>query len=211
MFNKLMKLMVFMAMSFFIPLAPTAQADSTVKKVVEEAKQEVTKTFAPTQREIHKHALGIGLGQTFLMGNFEKKGDNKITADILYSYTASYTFDLLINAHFSNHEFKERAVFLRGYTMSIKARSYEFDSFSPFLLGGLGFYMPQIRNNDGETSEAKYTFGFNVGAGLDLRLNNKVVTGVMAQFHNPFEIKQDETETVRGSYFKLLLTAMYLF
>ena len=209
MLNIIVRLMVLATMSFFID--QTAFSQDAVKKVVEDAKAEVKRSAAPSQREINKHSLGIGLGQTFLFGNFEKKGDNKITADLLYSYTASYTFDLLINAHISTHEYREKAVFLRGYAFSIKARSYEFDSFSPFLLGGLGFYMPQIRNSAGETSEAKYTFGVNFGGGVDLRLNSKVVTGVLAQDHHPFDIKQDETETVRGSYFKLLLTVMYLF
>ena len=201
--------MVFTAMSFFI--CNYGLADKSVEETVEKAKTEVKNKFSPAQRELHKHAIGLGLGQTFLLGNFEQKGDNKITSDLLYAYTASYTFDLLLNMHFSTHEYKQKAVYLRGYAMSIKARSYEFDSFSPFLMGGLGFYMPQIRNNRGETSEGKFTFGFNLGAGMDLRLNSNVVTGVLAQYHHPFEIKQDTTETVRGSYFKLLLTAMYLF
>lgn len=204
------KLMVLAAMSFFISSQSASGADA-VKKVVQEAKEEVRKPVAPALREINKHGLGLGMGQTFLLGNFEKRGDNKITADILYSYTASYTFDLLVNAHFSSHEYKDRAVFLRGTSVSIKGRSYEFDSFSPFLLGGLGFYMPQIRDRDGTTSEAKYTFGVNAGGGVDLRLNDTFVMGVLAQFHHPFDIKQDETSTVRGSYFKLLLTTMYLF
>lgn len=198
--------MVVMAMSFLISSPKTIAADKSA-----EIKKETQKVLAATQREIHKHAFGIGLGQTFLLGNYEKKGDDKITADLLYSYTASYSFDLLLNVHMSQHEYRQKKVWLRGYTMSIKARSYEFDAFSPFFLGGLGFYMPQIKNSDGETSDPKYTFGFNLGAGLDLRLNNKIVTGVIAQYHQPFEVKQDDTENVRGSYFKLLLTAMYQF
>lgn len=200
--------MVLATMSFFVSEA--SFGDDKVKQVVEKAKSEVNRA-APAVREINKHGLGLGLGQTFLFGNYEKRGDNAITADILYSYTASYTFDLLINAHFSTHEYKDRAVFLRGTAISIKGRSYEFDSFSPFLLGGLGFYMPQIRDRDGTTSEAKYTFGVNFGGGVDLRLNDTIVMGVLAQYHHPFDIKQDETDTVRGSYFKLLLTCMYLF
>lgn len=202
------RLMVLATMSFFVSEA--SFGDDKVKQVVEKAKSEVNRA-APAVREINKHGLGLGLGQTFLFGNYEKRGDNAITADILYSYTASYTFDLLINAHFSTHEYKDRAVFLRGTAISIKGRSYEFDSFSPFLLGGLGFYMPQIRDRDGTTSEAKYTFGVNFGGGVDLRLNDTIVMGVLAQYHHPFDIKQDETDTVRGSYFKLLLTCMYLF
>jgi len=202
------KLMAILVMSFCFNSTLFAKESEATKVQVE---KETKKVMTSAQREIHKHALGFGLGQTFLFGNFEKKGDNKITTDILYTYTASYSFDLLLNAHISHHQHKKKEVWLRGYTMSIKARSYEFDAFSPFLLGGLGFYMPQIKNSAGETSEAKYTFGFNTGGGFDLRLNSNVITGIMAQLHYPFEIKQDETENVSGSYFKLLLTVMYLF
>lgn len=208
MINFISKLMVLTAMSFLVSNTNLFAQDKKEEQAAKEAKQEVV---ASTTREIHKHAIGIGLGQTFLLGQFESHGDNKITADLLYTYTASYSFDLLVNAHISNHEHNDKEVILRGYTMSIKGRSYEFDSFSPFLLGGLGFYMPQIREADGDTSEAKYTFGFNVGGGVDLRLNRKFVTGLLAQFHKPFNIKQEETKDVSGSYFKLLLTGMYLF
>jgi opacity protein-like surface antigen len=205
--NIISKLMVLTAMSFFVSSINSFAKDSTGKQV----KVETKKIMSSAQREIQKHALGLGLGQTFLFGKFEKKGENKVTTDILYSYTASYSFDLLLNFHYSEHEHKNMKVILRGYTMSIKARSYEFDAFSPFILGGLGFYMPQVQNAEGETSEAKYTFGFNAGAGVDLRLNRQIVVGILTQFHKPFEIKQDDTENVTGSYFKLLLTSMYLF
>ena len=202
--------MVLVAMSFYVYSANTLAAKTLKEEVKEEAKEITAKAIRSAEREIHKHAIGIGLGQTFLMGQFEKYGDNKITADLLYSYTASYSFDLLINVHFSHHKYMEKEVWLRGYSMSIKARSYEFDAFSPFLLGGLGFYMPQIGNED-KQSDAKYTFGFNAGAGVDLRLNDKIIAGLLAQYHKPFEVKQEETADLTGSYFKLLLTAMYLF
>jgi opacity protein-like surface antigen len=200
MLKHISKLMVLMAMSFFI--------SNTNLQAKEETQKPAPATS--TDREIHKHAIGIGLGQTFLLGQFESYGDNKITGDLLYSYTASYSFDVLVNIHFSNHEYKDKEVKLTGYVMSIKARSYEFDAFSPYLLGGLGFYSPQIVDGDDE-SELKSTFGFNLGAGVDLRLNEKVVIGLMTQFHKPFEVKQEETSDIRGSYFKLLLTAMYQF
>ena len=196
--------MALVAVSFFISSTPIFANEKDQEK-------EAAKAITAAKREIHKHALGIGLGQTFLLGNFQTKGDDKIAADLLYTYTASYSFDLMLNAHVSTHQYKDKAVWLRGYTMSIKGRSYEFDAFSPFLLGGFGFYMPQIKDSSGRTSEAKYTFGLNAGAGADLRLNDKMVTGLLAQFHYPFEIKQDESENVRGSYIKLLLTVMYLF
>lgn len=209
MVKNITKLMVLVAMSFYV-YSPNLQAKSLKEKAKEEAKEIASSAIRSAEREIHKHAIGIGLGQTFLLGQFEKYGDNKITADLMYTYTASYSFDLLVNAHFSHHSFKEKEVWLRGYSMSIKARSYEFDAFSPFLLGGLGFYMPQIGANDTQ-SDAKYTFGFNIGAGADLRLNHKIIAGIMAHYHKPFEVKQEETADVTGSYFKLLLTMMYLF
>jgi opacity protein-like surface antigen len=204
--NTANKLMIFSIMSFFI-LSPSLFAQT----VTPEAKKEVKKIVLSTKRQIHKHAIGIGLGQTFLLGQFDSHGDSQITADILYSYTASYSFDLLLNAHFSEHAHDNKRVLLKGYTMSIKARSYEYDSFSPFLLGGLGFYMPQIEESDGEISDPKYTFGFNLGAGIDLRLNDKFVIGILSQYHKPFEVKQDTTKNVSGSYFKLLLTGMFLY
>ena len=197
--NNISKLVVLMAMSFSILSSSIFAATADSNNVVEAAR-----------REVQKHAIGIGLGQIFLLQNFENRGDNKITADILYTYTASHSFDLLLNFHESNHGYKDQKVWIRGYTMSIKARSYEFDSFSPFVLAGLGFYMPQIED-DGAKSKNKYTFGFNAGAGADLRLNSKIIVGLMAQFHKPFEVKQDTGDNVSGSYFKLLLTMMYLF
>lgn len=203
------KLMVITAMSFVV-YTSSSYAEDNVEKAKEVVKETAQKVISAAQREIHKHAIGAGLGQTFLMGSFEKKGDNKITADFYYSYTASYSFDLLINLHSSSHSYQSKKVNLQGLAMGIKARSYEFDAFSPFLLGGLGFYRPQIARN-GEYSEIKNTFGANFGAGIDLRLNNKVVVGLIGHYHLPFEVKQDDFENVKGSYFKLLLTAMYLF
>lgn len=157
-----------------------------------------------------KHGIGLGLGQTFLMGKFKKNGDNKIGLDLFYSYNASYSFDLLLGAHFSKHSFQEKEVDLKGFTMSIKGRAFDFDAFAPYVMGGLGFYQPQI--DDGtQKSEAKYTFGFNAGIGADLKLNNEFTVGLMAQYHKPFDIKQDDMASVRGSYFKLLLTTMFHF
>ena len=208
-FQNMSKLMAVVAVSFLF-LSQQSFAESYVDKASEQVRKTTSKVINSAQREIHKHSLGLGLGQTFLMGSFEEKGDDKITGDLLYAYSASYSFDLLINLHSSTHSYRDKRVWLRGLTMSIKARSYEFDAFSPFLVGGLGFYRPQIYKNDQKSVE-KSTFGMNLGAGMDLRLNNRVTVGLMTQYHLPFEVKQDDMENVRGSYFKLLLTSMYLF
>lgn len=168
-------------------------------------------TNAPAPRRLQQHGIGIGLGQTFLFGNYAKHGQDKITIDFLYSYAASHSFDLLVDAHISEHTDDGERMKLMGLTGSIKARVFEYDNFSPFFLGGLGFYAPEAdRNNDSDTKR-KLTFGLNFGGGVDLRLNESYVIGILAQMHWPFKVQQDEGSDLKGYYMKLLLTGMYLF
>ena len=205
-FNLMSKLMAYMVMSFLVSTNSLAKDKNEDKELEKEASAAVS----AARREVNKHGIGVGLGQTFLLGSLQSKGDSQITGEIFYSYTASYSFDLLVNLHSSHHSYQGKDVWLKGLAFSIKARSYEFDAFSPYVIGGLGFYEPRIAK-DGVQSEKKTTFGFNAGGGVDLRLNRRVVIGILGQYHNPFDVKQDETEDVKGSYFKLLLTSMYLF
>lgn len=166
---------------------------------------------------INAHSFGIGLGETFLAGNFRKHGEDSITFDGYYDYSASYTFDLLVNAHYSKHSNQEEYVTTQGAVLSIKTKLYQFDAFSPFVLGGLGFYRPKVKryispNSSDKTlieSEGKTAFGMNLGLGADLKLNNLFSVGVIGHYHNPFDIKQNNGPDVEGSYFKLLLTLMY--
>ena len=165
-------------------------------------------------RKLQQHGLGIGLGQTFLMGDYGKYGDNKITADILYSYAASYSFDLLVNAHMSEHKSDSERMKVTGLTSSIKGRFVEYDNLSPYFLGGLGFYAPQARRDNGtdtKWTKQKVTFGLNFGGGVDLRLNEHYVVGLMGQMHWPFKVQQEGQSDLKGYYFKLLITGMYLF
>lgn len=166
---------------------------------------------APAPRKLRQHGLGLGIGQTFLFGNYGKYGQDKITADLLYSYAASHSFDLLVNAHMSTHKDNSEEMKLMGLTGSFKGRLVEYDNFSPYVLGGLGFYAPQAdRDSTGKTTR-KLTFGLNFGGGLDLRLNESYVIGVLTQVHWPFKVQQDEGQDLKGYYMKLLLTGMYLF
>ena len=179
---------------------------------VEENEEPASSDFgSPSQRRLRQHGLGLGIGQTFLFGNYGKYGQDKITADLLYSYAASHSFDLLVNAHMSTHKDNSEEMKLLGLTGSFKGRMFEYDNFSPFFLAGLGFYAPQAdRDGSGQTTR-KLTFGTNFGGGMDLRLNESYVIGVMAQLHWPFRVQQDEGSDLKGYYMKLLLTGMYLF
>lgn len=165
---------------------------------------------------LNVHSLGIGLGQTFLNGDFDDNGEDKITFDILYNYSASHSFDLLIDLHSHKHSFQGKYVRLTGLATGIKAKLYNFDNFAPFAVAGLGFYAPKTKrlNSAGTAlveSESKVVFGIHLGAGGELRLNDKFTVGLLGQYHNPFDIKQELAPDVEGSYFKLLITSFFHF
>jgi hypothetical protein len=225
-------LMALVAMSFFRPTISLAQADSTkpaFKIKTPNTKNQLNEKSDPTAEEsetknvlaensgpkrMNHHGIGFGLGETFLMGNYGKHGEDKITADLFYSYAASYSFDLLVNAHMSEHKDQNETMKVMGVTSSIKAKVVEYDSFAPYVLGGLGFYAPQAKrpvNGSNKWSDQKVTFGINFGGGADLKLNDRYVVGLLGQMHWPFTVKQDTGSDIKGYYFKLLITGMYLF
>jgi hypothetical protein len=225
--------MAFLAMSFFkvnsllaqpakvfSPKIKTPQTSSELtpsekpKSTEDSVEFKETTTLSPAARKLQRHGVGFGLGQTFLMGNYSKYGNDKITLDVLYTYAASYSFDLLIDAHISQHKDQNERMRLLGLNSSIKGRFVEYDNLSPYFLGGLGFYAPRAKRGSGsgtEWSDQKLTFGLNFGGGLDLRLNDNYVVGLMGQLHWPFKVQQDSQSDLKGYYFKLLITGMYLF
>lgn len=230
--------MALVAMSFFRPsfsyaqkaFSPKIKTPNTSKELKEDKsvsspaasreevkeERESNSTFQSSSapRRLQQHGLGLGLGQNFLLGNYGKYGQDKITADILYTYAASYSFDLLVDAHWSEQKDDKDRMKTRGLSGSIKGRLVEYDNFSPYFLGGLGFYSPRAKRNVGGThkwTSEKITFGANVGGGIDLRLNDHYVVGLMGQLHWPFKVEQSQGADLKGYYFKLLLTGMYLF
>jgi opacity protein-like surface antigen len=169
---------------------------------------------APTGRSLHAQSFMLGLGQTFLMGNYSKHGEDKIAMDLFYTYAASYSFDLMVNAHWSKHEDKNEFMEVKALAASVRARLWEYDNFSPYVLGGLGFYIPEARRGSGagtQETDSKITFGMNFGAGAELRLNSIWSVGALFQMHWPFRSKQDDQSDLRGYYSKLLLTIGYSF
>jgi opacity protein-like surface antigen len=188
----------------------------TSKDKAEKVKDDVRKISKETRipNNDRKHSLGIGIGQTFTAGDFDDTGEDKITWDLLYNYAASYSFDLLANFHHSKHEFAGRYTQLTSLNIGIKAKLYQIDNFSPFAVGGLGFYAPKVqRDLNGQLveSKTKVVFGYHFGAGGDLRLNDRVSVGLMGAYYNPFDVKQEGAPEVEGRYYKLLITAFYSF
>lgn len=191
-----------------------ARKDVAEEALSEDSGSSSSTPSAPAQRRLQQHGLGLGIGQTFLLGNYGKSGEDKITGDILYTYAASHSFDLLVTGHNSQHQDNKKRMRVRGLTAGVKGRFVEYDNFSPFIHGGLGFYAPQARRRVNTTykwTDQKITFGLNFGGGFDLRLNDQFVVGIMGTLHAPFKVTQDDQSDLKGYYFKLLLTGMYLF
>lgn len=188
----------------------------TSKEKAEKVKDEV-KTVATEQRipsGVRKHSVGIGIGQTFVAGDFQDTGEDQITWDLLYNYSASYSFDLLIDFHHSKHNFNNQYTQLTSLNLGIKSKLYQIDAFSPFAVGGFGFYAPRVKrevNGQLLESDIKVAFGYHLGVGGDLRLNENVTIGLLGQYHNPFDVKQEVGPEVEGRYYKLLITAFYSF
>lgn len=163
---------------------------------------------------IRKHSLGVGLGQTFLRSDLAENGNDKITPDLYYNYSASYSFDFVANLHYSKHKYIGREATIKGLALAIKGKGFQFDAFAPFVMGGFGFYLPSVKRiQNGELTETRsqLVFGVNVGAGVELRLNDEATVGVIAHYHDPFDVRQDVGAKLEGSYMKLLILASYTF
>ena len=216
-FEIIKALAIFLIAGAFLHLQSAAASDTIFKEV------KVKNDGAPgptaqkaAQREVRSasnaHSFGIGFGQSFLQGDFDKNGEDQIVWDLFYNYKASHSFEMLINFHHSKHEFKTTYAKIAGLNLGIKAKFYEYDAFAPYALGGFGFYAPKLQriyDNQLVETESKFVFGYHLGVGVDLRLNDRFAVGMLAHYHNPFDIKQEAGPEVDGSYAKLLLTLFY--
>jgi hypothetical protein len=217
------KLVTFIVASLFLNLSYAQNNKPSIKDLTKKESPPVeSREESPSSSSvasevpggINKHSIGVGIGQTFLFSDFQNNGGNSITGELIYSYSASHSFDFVVDLHLSTHEYQDKETKLLGIVPAIKSKLYQFDSFSPYVIGGLGFYRPQLKRYIGNTlvlSEAKTVLGYSFGGGGDLRLNDHYTVGVLFQYHNPFDVKQDSGEDVEGSYAKLLLTLSYTF
>jgi hypothetical protein len=164
----------------------------------------------------YNQAIGFGIGQTFLLGDFKDYASNsKLSADLFYLYRASYSFDFLINAHSSSIKGDSgQKIDLKGASFNIKGKLFDFDAFAPYIMGGLGFYFPRATRLNGNTlerTESKMTLGLNMGLGADLQLNERYSFGLLTVYHKPFRLKQETQSSLEGSYFKFMGTFFLFF
>ena len=210
MFTKTIKVTIPLLILFF-NFSNDSHASQAIENIVSDSKRSPSNY---SSSKLKGHSFGIGLGQTFLHGDFSKNGQNSITIDAYYEYKASYSFDLLINGHFSGHTLGEKESTITGLAAGIKGRILNFDAFTPYFMGGLGFYLPTLKrmvNDDIIESKSKLTFGTHFGLGADLDLNENYSVGLITHVHNPFDIDQELDPEIEGFYYKILFTLFYKF
>lgn len=161
---------------------------------------------------IHTHSLSLGIGQVFLYGELGKHGTDSIIFDLHYTFSASHSFSFFTNTHYSIHkkEGEEKEAKLMGIAPGIKAHLWQFDSLSPYTLAGLGFYATRTTDDQEKAGEG-VTLGIHMGAGIDLLLNERVVTGVLLHIHNPFNPEAEAHKKAGGFYGKMMLNIGYTF
>ena len=169
--------------------------------------------FVRIPGRIHTHSLVLGIGQSFLYGKLGKYGADSITLDALYTFSASYSFSFFVNSHYSVHK-KDRdkeKTKLQGLAPGIKAHLWQFDSLSPYTLGGLGFYATRTTDGEGKRSGKGILLGLHAGVGIDLVLNRNIVTGILLHVHNPFSSETRSHKESEGYYGKMMLNIGYIF
>lgn len=202
-------------------LAKDERTDEAIKPSMKEMTSQKTSEAVAAQipdsgsyDDIHVNSVGLGLGQTKLDGDFSDHGADSITPSLFYNYSASHSFDLMLEFHSSKHSYKGEKVQLTGFPIWVKAKIFQYDAFTPYVMGGLGFYLPsETRTIDNQKvdSETKVTLGVHLGAGADLRLNKHFSVGALAAYYDPFDVKQTVGSPVSGRYYKLLITGFYHF
>ena len=210
MFNNSIKFTSLLALFFTICI--DCKAGKAIENIVKGTQERSPTSYSSSK--LKGHSFGIGLGQTFLHGDFSKNGQNSITIDAYYEYKASYSFDLLVNGHFSGHTLGEKESTITGLAAGIKGKILNFDAFTPYFMGGLGFYLPTLKrivNDNILESKSKLTFGTHFGIGADLDLNENYSVGLITHVHNPFDIDQELDPEIEGFYYKILFTLFYKF
>ncbi|MEI8346787.1 MAG: hypothetical protein WCG27_04920 [Pseudomonadota bacterium] len=165
----------------------------------------------------HRHSFGLGYGQTYIRGGFDQLGKDGMSPDLYYSYRISPLFDFVANFHratFQSGKANEQEVTLAGLTLGPKHQFYQFDSFSAFVMGGLGFYQPttsQKQNGEVIESDGHTVLGLHLGTGVQLNLNENYAASFIGHYHDPFDVELDNGGKLSGSYLKIIILGSYIF
>lgn len=165
---------------------------------------------ARSEKKIHSHTIGYGVGQTFLFGDYKDIADNHLGHQFFYSFKTSYSFDFSSGIHLSRHDEDNRDLKMAALWTNIKATFFDFDTFAPFVTGGFGFYWPRVEAGPLE-SKSKTVFGINFGVGADLQFNSHWAIEFLTHFHKPFATRYENNQKIKGSFFNILIALLYTF
>ena len=227
---------------FFIAPIPQSIGQSAIEQLTSSTKEEKTQSKSENEKntqtkrdpnhesheeaanrlnlrrdgKLKRHAIGFSIGQTFLNKDFKNNGTNGINPELYYSYSASHSFDVVVNLHVSKHKKQHRdnntnsSSQISGLATGIKGRMFQFDLFSPFIIAGFGIYWPKIVYPNGNSSQTKLSFGHHLAGGGELELNERFMLSFLAHYHNPYDIQEDDGSKVRGSYIKFLTALTFI-
>jgi opacity protein-like surface antigen len=128
------------------------------------------------------HSAGLMVGQVWPSGNFGQNIEGSVGPGIFYEYAASDIFSVYAEALKSTHA--SDSLKITSYAAGIKSVLIYIDKLAPYAEFGMGLYNVDQAVAAGTAS--KTLFGFNIGVGADLDLNDRVFAGMVFQFHNIF-------------------------
>lgn len=166
-----------------------------------------------------QHGVGLGLGEVLLMGDFAKNFDNSIGFHGLYNYDASALFGLLVEVtygSFSGGAANANSLSIMGLTPHLKINLAYIDKLIVYSLVGFGLY--KVSEKIGTIDAGVTTLGFDMGAGVNLALDQHILFGTQLAFSNIFGKTDSATVTstspglsVGGTYIGLFLNFIYVF
>ncbi|MEI6093250.1 MAG: outer membrane beta-barrel protein [bacterium] len=130
-------------------------------------------------------SFGAVVGGVGLTGaNMSQYGSNGFGYGGYMTYSPSSLFDMDINLVYSPHSnLSNQANSLYG-TVALRT-GISYDKLYPFLTAGVGVYRNSVELFGGSDSIA--TFGFNVGAGMDIDLGQRIKIGLLVRYHPVFD------------------------
>ena len=151
------------------------------------------------------HNLSVDLGQVFLMGDLTSRYANSLGTQLHYAYGVSDLFGFDTSLGFSQHSNGKYSLttLLSGLRMNLSW----YDKIIPYIVFGLGFYMPNYSDNSvpgRSASISSVLFGLHIGPGIQLELSKNMFFGASILYHNMFGVATSwadgEPLNVGGAY-----------
>lgn len=128
------------------------------------------------------HSAGVIVGQVWPSGDIGEGMEGSVAPGLFYEYAASEVFSVFAEGLRSSHT--NKSLKIATYSVGIKSVLIYLDKLAPYALLGMGLY--DVEKVYGSETAGKTLFGFNLGLGADLDLNERAFVGMAFQLHNIF-------------------------